>query len=227
MDSATYGDIIFFALIAVYLAVKLSGVLGKKNDEDENFTSDISGNYSAKPATVPNVVVETKAEEVEQVDFSDEIKEFKFSDDKIKNTVEEIVKKNQGFSLVAFVEGAKSAFDLILKSFSEGDKKTLKSLLSAPLYKDFTKRMDEFSKNDLTPVKSLVSIVVDEISGAKLSGSVASIKLKFTTEQINFVKDEEDNVVDGDSSFIETIEDEWEFEKNLKSANPNWQIVAV
>lgn len=225
MDSANYGDIIFFAIVAVYLAIKLSSTLGKRSEGDDNVPN--IGSLKARLAENPNTRVERVVEEEVKRDFREEVKDFEFSSDKVKNTVEKILNKDRGLSLAQFANGAKGAFDMVLKAFSEGDKTTLKGLLSASLYKDLVKKLDDFSKKDLTPVKSLISIKVKQISGAKLSENLANITLKFTTEQINFVKDESDKIVDGDSSFIESVEDEWSFERNLKSSNPNWQIVAI
>lgn len=226
MEGVNYGDIIFFALVAVYLAVKLSSTLGKRNDEDTKFKDTIEP-YSPQPETIPNIRIEEKIEEVQKKDFRSEIDDFEYENEQVKETISQILEKDRSLSLLMFVEGAKSAFDMVLKAFTEGDKNTLKELLSSSLYRDFSKKIDEFKKKDLTADKSLVSITLDKISNAKLLGNSASITLKFITEQINFVKDEEGNIVDGDQSFIETIEDEWEFERNLKSSNPNWQIIAV
>jgi len=229
--NGNYGDIVFFALVAVYLAFKLNSVLGKKNEGDDSPREGSSkgmGSFGLNPETVSDVAVEEKAEKIVRLqDFRKEIENFEYSSKKVKESLSTIVEKDRTMSISSVVDGAKYAFDMVLKAFSEADKATLKDLLSAKLYKDFSNKIDDLNKKDLVAEKSLVSITLDKITGAALSGNIAKIKMKFLTEQINLVKDEEGNVVEGDPKHIESIEDEWEFERNIKSSNPNWQIIAV
>lgn len=226
MENASYGDIIFFALVAVYLAFKLTNTLGRKNEGDDNIGAN-PGSFSPESIQVQAPNVEEKKVETVKIDFRTEIEDFEFSSDEVKENVKDILEKDRTLSLSSFVEGAKGAFDMVLNAYSEGDKSTLKDMLSKDLYKEFTDQLAEFKKEKLAPTKSLVSITLDEISNASLTNNLANLTLKFTSEQINFVKNSKDEVVDGDASFIETVEDEWSFERNIRSSNPNWEITAI
>lgn len=225
--AANYSDIIFFAVVAIYLGIKLFSVLGKKNDQDSNLESR-RASYA-----MPEVMGENKPAIITQTVKQPEIvvknilENFKFASDEAKSGIKEIIEKDASFSLENFVEGAKIAFEMLLKAFSEGDKKTLKSLLADDLYHSFEKQIDEANARNLVVTKSLVGIDEIEIISSSLSGSRSKIGLRFLTEQINVTKDINGNIIEGDYKKIENVEDKWEFERNTKSGNPNWTVVSL
>ena len=227
---ATYGDIIFFAAVALYLIFRMNNVLGKKNDEDEANTN-VTG-YSAAEATEPQAPAAHEAENIEpgksaKEALEEDFEKYEFEDEQGKDNIRLITEKNESFSLSNFLEGEKSAFEMVLKAFSDKDAETLKFLFTDKIYKNMSKQIKEFEEKGHEASKTLVSIKVDKVLNAALEGSKAKLKLRFISEQIDVTRDENGEIIDGDPSYIETVEDEWEFERNIKSSNPNWQIVAI
>ena len=228
-------DIIFFAIVAVYLAIKLFSVLGRKNDEDENIQSKAPqqkssfgfGGLISEPSqnniNLNNQNLSPKIVEVEK----NKLENFAFSDLSAKSGVEEIISKDSSFTIESFIEGAKMAFEMLFKAYSAKDKETLKDLLSEELYSGFDSQFENLSSKGFVETKSLVAIENLEIANAVMSSSRARIGIKFLSEQINFIKDSVGNVVSGDTKNIEMVEDIWIFERNIRSANPNWTIVSL
>ena len=229
----TGADIIFFAIVAVYFAMKIYSVLGRKNDDSDYFKE--SESRVVLPEEFLKEKISKNNEEADQKLSSasmqklreDEVEEFNFATDQSKDSILSIIKADRNFSLKEFSEGAKGAFDMILKAFSEKDRDTLKMLLSDKLYKDLDNKISSNEDGDLEEVKSLISINILEISSASLEKNVAKISVKFETEQIEFTKDSKGEIIDGDPNHIDTIEDEWSFERSIKSSNPNWKITAL
>jgi predicted lipid-binding transport protein (Tim44 family) len=227
--AASYADIIFFAAVAIYLALKLFSVLGRKNDEDMNLESkaqsirvvEVLGGKEVQQAGAPAAL------KPQVFVPKNNLEDFKFSDDAAKSGIKEVIEKDATFSLENFVEGAKIAFEMVLKAFSEGDKKTLKELLADDVYPDLEREIDSLKEKNLASTRSLVAIEDAEIVSASVSGSRVRIFLKFLTEQINFVKDADGNVVEGDTKAIISVEDVMGFERNTRSSNPNWTIVSL
>ncbi len=226
--TASYADIIFFAVVAIYLGIKLFAVLGKKNEQDANIES------RRAPYRIPEVMNDSRqgliSPNVRQVEIvvKNNLENFKFASDEVKNGIKEIIEKDPNFSLETFVEGAKIALEMVFKAFSEGDKKTLKSLLSDDLYNVFEKQIDDTNARGLVTIKSLVGIIDDiDIVSASMAGSRAKIGLKLMTEQINATKDVNGNIIEGDTKKIEVVEDIWEFERNTRSGNPNWSVISL
>ena len=49
-------------------------------------------------------------------------------------------------------------------------------------------------------------------------------KLKYS-DQIKYIVDKHDNVIEGNMENHETIKDKWVFERDISSSNPNWKLV--
>ena len=56
--------------------------------------------------------------------------------------LEAVYKKANNFNHREFLDGAKKAFEIIISSFNNGDKKTLKNLVSKDVYSAFEKAID-------------------------------------------------------------------------------------
>ena len=56
--------------------------------------------------------------------------------------LEVVYKKVNNFNHREFLDGAKKAFEIIISSFNNGDKKTLKNLVSKDVYSAFEKAID-------------------------------------------------------------------------------------
>lgn len=229
-----YGDIAFFAIIAVFLAFKFFSILGKKEGEED---IERMKSFGAKPkfpevkkAVEANATFKEKPAEQKdkgQEQEKDPYEGITFSNEAVKNGIIEVAQKDQSFNIKQFIEGAKAAFEMVLKAYTENDRATLKMLLNDNLYSTFVNRLEGFFKLNQKDNISLVSVKVVEVSKAIILGNVARIALKLQSEQINFTKDEVGNVVEGSTSAIDIVDDEWEFERNIRSSNPNWVITSI
>ena len=179
-------DIIIFAAIAGFIIYRLRSVLGKRT----GFQKDLSQN---KP----------------QQDKKNEIKKEAPSllDNQLK--LQEVYKKVADFDHKQFIEGAKKAFEIIITSFNNGDKKNLKNLVSEDVYTAFEKAIDE-KQND--PSSQFYSLIVESIADAKVDSKTISISINFISEQM--LGDDEGKIVKN--------KDTWTFEKPINSSSPIW-----
>ena len=75
---------------------------------------------------------------------------------------------------------------------------------------------------------NIIGIKEAKITEAILGkGNIASIKVKFSSEQVQVTKDEKGEIIDGDNNQILSIVENWLFSKNLKSNNPNWVLEKI
>lgn len=56
---------------------------------------------------------------------------------------------------------------------------------------------------------------------------MAHITIRFVSELVTAVRDRMGNVVEGDVKSVRRVTDVWTFERDLRSANPNWRLVAT
>lgn len=222
-----YLDIIFFAIIAVFIAYKLHNVLGRKDFNDppkgkrkspmDNMADILSFPDNEGP------IIEAEAQDVPKP-----LSALHASlDPSIQKVIETIQEKDATFDVDSFVGGAQKAFEMILTAFAQGDLKTLESLLSEDVLGDFVQEIGTREKHKETLEATLISIVSAEILEAVLLNHQAQITLKFVSEQINVVRNATGEVVDGDPSHIDQIEDIWTFGRDIRSSNPNWKLIAT
>jgi predicted lipid-binding transport protein (Tim44 family) len=74
---------------------------------------------------------------------------------------------------------------------------------------------------------TLVGIMKSEMVEAYMDGNTAHITIKFISEQVNAVRDESGDVVEGDASVVLTVNDFWTFARDTKKNDPNWLLVAT
>nr|WP_238580419.1 TIM44-like domain-containing protein [Wolbachia endosymbiont of Armadillidium vulgare] len=73
----------------------------------------------------------------------------------------------------------------------------------------------------------IVSIASQKILEIKLVKNVIFIAVYFLSEQINFVKNNEGDVISGSMFTINKVEDVWQFKKNINSSDPAWVLVSI
>jgi predicted lipid-binding transport protein (Tim44 family) len=131
------------------------------------------------------------------------------------------------FNPIDFVAGAKIAFEMILMSFAEGDTKTLQPLLGPDVYQSFAAAIEARRNADHHLKTTLVGITHVEIAEANLTGKLAQVTLKITSEQIDVTEDASGQVIEGDPARVDTLVDLWTFARDTTSRDPNWQLVAT
>ncbi len=218
-----YGDIIIMALVAGFILLRLRAILGQKRDGD-------SPNFFQPPATKPK-------DEIEPI--------IQFNEKSIKarprpdtdpyaatlgegpllQALNDIKSKDPLFSATSFMDGAKMAFEMVFDAFVKGDKQTLNMLLSPAIYNDFIHNIEEREKQVNKHETTLLSVVAKEITSAKLDRNMAQLCVRFESEQVTVERAKTGEIVSGDPSDVQHVHDEWVFERDVTSRNPNWKII--
>ena len=60
-----------------------------------------------------------------------------------------------------------------------------------------------------------------------LEGRTAYITIKFVSEEVSVIRNNDGDVVSGDPNQVIEAEDLWTFARNIESRDPNWQLVAT
>lgn len=126
-----------------------------------------------------------------------------------------------------FLNGAKRAFEIIITAFSNGDIEILENLVNKKLIKKFQEIIEKRRNEGITAETDLIGFNQAEITSAAISDDVAKITVKFVSEQVNLLRDKDNQIIEGDENFIQSITDVWTFERCLTSANPNWLLIST
>lgn len=141
----------------------------------------------------------------------------------------EIGKHDPAFEPEPFVHGAKQAYEMIVSAFADGDRKTLKDLLSRDVFEGFTAAISDRESRGETIDQQFVGIKKADIAGAEVAGGMASITMRFVSELITATRDKAGAIIGGDDQRITEVTDVWTFSRDVSNkralANPNWKLV--
>lgn len=217
-------DIIVLAVFAAIILLRLRGTLGK----DIGFRADSAAPSEPAPDGKTVEFYRQKARElIEEIKAEEAEEDAALEEAGIADSVREIRKLDPGFTLRKFLSGANIAFEMVLESFAKGKKSILKGVASPSIYRVFSEEIDRRKKGDEHPETTLVSIKSSEVTDAQLKRKKARLTVRFLTEQINLVRNAAGEIIEGDPSNIEEVEDIWTFERDVTSPDPNWTLVAT
>ena len=198
-------DIIILGLLAVFLGFRLKSLLGDRS----GYSGDVKNPNSVKQKEInknQNVIkLNNKSINGEGIDL--------------------LIKSDPNFNEKEFLEGAKNAFKIIIKAFSDSEIEKLKPLLDYDLLNSFTKSISEREARQEHQVSDFISFKNFEIMRVNISDNLASITLKIISEQIKYLVDKKDVLLEGSKDQTEIIKDKWVFERDISSKNPNWKLV--
>ena len=126
-----------------------------------------------------------------------------------------------------FLNGAKIAYETIITDFSDNDNKITNSkpLLSEKIYNQFDKALKERDNRGHFAEITFIGINSAKIKDHKKIGKALQVTVDFVGEIITCIRDKDKKIVSGDPDKIKKIYDTWVFSRDIRSNNPNWQLV--
>ena len=203
-------EVILYAAIATIVCIVLYSVLGKSVGQDPSEKLNIKTGPKLKKSTKHNDV-KTKATMSKEV--SDGLNKIKLID--------------PTFSTSEFIGGSKAAYSMIIEAFAEGDKETLKSLLTSKVYKVYINEINTREKSKYKQVTDLVRLSESTIKSIKVSGKIATIEVVYKAELSSALFDDDNKLIKGDPDILALISETWSYKKDLTSNNYNWLLSDV
>ena len=124
-----------------------------------------------------------------------------------------------------FLKGAQIAYETIITSFASGKLSEIKSLLNRDVYNSFNEAIKERSTKELKNETTFIGINSAEIKNHNQSNDLLEVSVNFISEIITCIKDKDNKIISGDPQKIKKVNDTWKFSRNIKSQNPNWQLI--
>ncbi|MFH1805724.1 MAG: Tim44/TimA family putative adaptor protein [Pseudomonadota bacterium] len=228
-------DIILFALIAVFLVLRLRNVLGRRTGNEKQGPTDVFGRRQhddkADGPVAPGDTANGSAgnDNVYRLPGSDAADGA--TEDVVPSgkaaILAQIERADPSFNPQEFVGGARMAFEMIVELFAKGDKESLNPLLSPEVYKNFAQAIDARAEKGEYEETTLVGIKSAQIHDATLEGRTAYVTVRFVSEEVSVIRDSKGDVISGDPNQVIEAEDLWTFARNVQSSDPNWQLVAT
>ncbi len=215
---------IFFLVAAVVIFFQLRNVLGRRTGSERPPFDPYSPADPAKnAANTPENVISLPRKRAPGDPAPDPyaaIDAFAKPDTDLNKGLRAIKDGDPSFDPKGFVDGAKMAY-------ADGDRKTLKNLLSKEVYDGFVAAIGERESKSEKIQSSFVGIDKADIVSAEMKGGEAHVTLRIVSELISATRDKAGTVIDGDPETVAEVKDVWTFARDTRSRDPNWKLVAT
>lgn len=217
--------------VAVIIFFRLRSVLGRKTGHerprfDPDAAPDATAPRQGNVITLPRAGVETPGSKPTGPSVDERLSGLPAGSEALQ-PLREIADADPSFEIASFVKGAKAAYETVVTAYAQGDRKTLRNLLSAEVFGSFDAVIAEREARDETTEFSFVGILSADVTDANLTGQMAHVTVRFVSELVTAVRDRQGNVVEGDLKSVRRVTDVWTFERDARSPNPNWKLVAT
>lgn len=221
-------EIIFFALVAAFLILRLRSVLGRRDGHESRGTDPFKPAPPKPPANDKVVQLPDRSERpMDIADKPEDAVAAAVDSDGAEGGIAQIRLADPQFDANTFVSGARIAFEMILTAYAAGDTDTLRPLLSPEVFGNFEQSMRDREQAGEHLEISLIAITTAEIVEAYMAGRTAHLTMKFVSEQTSVTRNDNGEVLEGDPDNINTVTDFWTFARDSRSRNPNWVLVAT
>ena len=224
---------ILFLALAVFIFLRLRSVLGQRTGRERPPYDPYSAREPVRPAPEKVVALPNRAPEaaapkpVEPVAPGERWKGVAEVGSALAGGLDAIVAADASFEPKHFVTGARTAYEMIVNAYAEGDRRTLKNLLAREVYDGFDGAIAEREKRGETVENRFVSIDECDITAAEVRGRTAQVTVKFQSKLVSATRDKNGNVIDGSAEKVTDVTDVWTFARDSSSRDPNWKLVAT
>jgi len=238
-------DIIFFAVVAALLIIKLRSALGR-HDGHRGSSRDPVRAPSRREAADDNVVrlpdrpdsapdvgpADSPSADIPPVDTpaADDVEPesaIAAATGTLEAGLAQIRVADASFEPNEFLSGGRLAFEMILTSFAAGDAASLRPLLSPEVFANFERSILDREQAGERMQTTLVGIRTAELVEAYMAGRTAHVTVKFVSQQVTIVRDDKDEIIEGDPNTVTDVTDFWAFARDTRSRDPNWMLVAT
>ncbi|MGG7517912.1 Tim44/TimA family putative adaptor protein [Allorhizobium undicola] len=218
---------LFFLAAAVLIFFQLRSVLGRRTGNEKPPVDPFQRNSSAAPADDSKVVTVSRREDGEAENRYAAIDAFAEPGSAINGQLRQVADVDPSFVPQEFLKGAKIAYEMVVVAFANGDRKTLKSLLSKEVYDGFDAAISERERQGELLKTTFVGIEKAEILSAGLKDQEEQLTVRIVSQLISATYDRNGTLIDGDAENVGDVNDIWTFARDSRSRDPNWKLIAT
>jgi predicted lipid-binding transport protein (Tim44 family) len=130
--------------------------------------------------------------------------------------------RDPAFDVARFMQGARQAFQMIVKAFAAGDRGALRPLLAPEVMSAFESEMTQRESEGRSEQVEFLQEPRADLESLGVIGDLAKASVRFLAEFRSRSKGPEGEAVD-DRRTAEV----WTFQRNLSSRDPNWILIHV
>ncbi|MEM9221369.1 MAG: Tim44/TimA family putative adaptor protein [Pseudomonadota bacterium] len=222
--------------IAVAIFLRLRSVLGRRTGNERQpydpYTAKPGGKGQAESA--PDNVVSLprqggggQSAPAGPVDLDERLKGVARKGTPLFDGLTEVIESDPSFEPKRFVEGAQMAYEMIVTSFANGERDTLRPLLSPEVFDGFDAAIGAREGEGQTMSTTLIGIERITITEASVRDERARVTTRVDSQMITATYDKAGDLISGDPNKVSDVVDVWTFERDVQSKDPNWMLVAT
>jgi len=218
-------EIVILAMIAAFLGLRLYAVLGRRADHGEE---PVKSRFDAPPAVKgpagKQPAVQVRLPERSAAPVVVRAAAPQTMEPAVERGLRDIAAGDRRFDVQTFLDGARSAYRMILEAFWRGDKDELAQLCDAHVAQGFIAEIDARNAAGETLDSRLVRIEDVTIVSASYSAPVARITLRLTADIASVTRDGQGAMIAGSLDDAVVVQDVWTFSRDVGSPNPDWLL---
>ena len=225
---------IIFLALAVFIFLRLRNVLGQRTGNerppyDRAARNVVQGAQDNNVVPMPGAVIDQAplAPTADVAPPTDRWKGLTEPGTPLAQGLDAIAAHDPSFDPRHFLSGARSAYEMIVLAFANGDRRALKDLLSPEVYESFEAAIKERERQEQKTETRFVSIDKAEIVSAEARDRAAQLTVRFVSQMISVTRDKAGTIVDGNPDKVADITDVWTFARDATSRDPNWKLVGT
>jgi predicted lipid-binding transport protein (Tim44 family) len=225
---------IIFLALAVFIFLRLRSVLGQRTGRERppydpySARDAVRSPATEKVVTLPTRPAETPARPAEASQPpAERWKGVVETGSAAAAGLDAIAAADTSFDAKHFIAGARAAYEMVVTTFAEGDRRQLRNLLSREVFDGFDAAITEREGRGETVETRFVSIDGSTITAAELRTRTAQITIRFVSKLITATRDRSGTVIDGNAEKVTDVTDVWTFARDVSSRDPNWKVVAT
>ena len=204
--------LIFFIALAAFLSYQLFSVLGSRGGHEPK-----EGDRVASPD--PAAEQARAAQQAEQTPQRPQ--------EPLPAWASTVAEYYPGFDHKGFLEGAKSAYEMIVQSFARGDLGRIRNFVDPEVMKTFEVAVTGRQNAGQSMSVTFIGVEDAEVVSAEKRSEHIEIVVDFRSDQTRVVTDSDGTVIEGDPNRIDLVRDRWTFSRPLGSRDPNWTLTAT
>jgi predicted lipid-binding transport protein (Tim44 family) len=226
---------IIFLALAVFIFFRLRSVLGQRTGRERppydpySARDAVRSPANDKIVTLPQRPAEPAVSRPTEPapPPADRWKDVAESGSSVAAGLDAIAAADPSFDAKHFITGARAAYEMIVTAYAQGDRRSLRNLLSREVYDGFEAAIRDREARGEKAETRFVSIDKADIIGAELRSRTAQVTVRFVSQLISVTRDRNGNVIDGSPEKVTDVTDVWTFARDVTSRDPNWKLVAT
>ncbi len=220
---------IFFLVAAVVIFIQLRNVLGRRTGNEKPPQDPYARRETAevRPVADKAAPVQPGRDAVEQANPYASADAFTAAGSELNSGIRAVIDADPGFNPNEFMKGARAAYEMIVMAFAQGDRNSLKNLLSREVYEGFEAAIKDREMKGERMNSTFVGINKADMLNAAVKGSEAFVTVRIVSQLISATYDKQGTLIDGHPEEVAEVKDIWTFARDTRSRDPNWKLVGT